>query len=103
MAETFNERMKAVVSDDKTKMREITLDSLKELFLKYIDSRQAPLEVNIKYTTRKDISCIFGEDASESKKSVQETMMLMESAVQEIAHLMCDANIRFQASTRTIC
>merc|ERR1711860_308005 len=101
MAENFHDRMQVVANDDKEAIRDIVFQSLGEFYSKYIDSKEAPLEVNIAWKTRRNISYIF--DGTQKEENVQDTLTLIESAVQEIAQLMKDANIRFQASRRVLC
>lgn len=98
MAEKFNNQIQEA---DAAAVHQVVFDSLSELHSKYIDSKQAPLEVNIAWKTRRDIGYVF--DGTRKQEHLQDTLHLIEGAVQEIANLMNDANIRFQASKRVLC
>ena len=71
---------------------------MKELYLKYIDSDFAPLEINIASKQRKKIESAFGQPWIES--DCKEIMTLMEGAVEEIIKLMTEAAIRFSSLDR---
>lgn len=66
---------------------------MKRLYLKYIDEIEAPLEINIAARMRQNLQSIFTE--TRDTMDMKETMQLMESAVEEIVHLMTEAAIQF--------
>lgn len=76
-------------------------ESMKEIYLKYIDRNQAPLEINIPSKMRHRIADAF--DGDESAKSVKDIMLLMEKAVQNIVYLLTEAAIRFSLEKNDTC
>ena len=76
-----------------SEIKTVFFESMKQIYMKYIDTDVAPLEINIPSKMRKGISSVFLGDGT--AKSVKEMMLLMEDAVQNIVQLMTEAAIRF--------
>merc|ERR1719474_770762 len=94
IAEGFKKNIKQVETECvETGIKTTFFESMKQIYLKYIDSDVAPLEINVPAKMRHQISGVFHGDGTE--KSVREIMLLMERAVQNIVNLMTEAAIRF--------
>ena len=88
----------AANENDIMSMDNIIVIVLQKLFLKYIDSSRAVLEINISSSTRLKLVNVFRNFAIDDNKhnSIQKILPLMERAVIEIAQLMNDSHQRFR-------
>lgn len=66
--------------------REIAMESLQKIYKRYIDSREAALQVNISWSIRKQLEEIFKEkDVNKLAAAFEKAMSLFEMAVIEIS------------------
>ena len=76
-----------VVSDHESK--KIAMKSLRSIYMKYIDSRHAALQVNVQYSTRKQLEDLFRSTNDEDLDVMfDRAMALLEEAVLEISKVL---------------
>ena len=71
--------------------------SMKELYMKYIDSSKAILEINIRGKTRRDIQAVFADNAE--RIEIKEVLSLFINAEIQIVSLMTEAAVRYSLDT----
>ena len=66
--------------------KEIAMESLRSIYMKYIDSKDAVLQVNVQYSTRKQLEDLFRSTNDEDLDVMfDRAMALLEEAVLEIS------------------
>lgn len=75
-------------------------ESMRELYVKYVERNVAPLEINIPCEIRNDIAVVLAPDTNESDINIHFIVIKMERAIENIAQLMSDTAIRYSAHVK---
>ena len=94
IAEKFRKKRAAAKDfEDEHIMTNILFDSVKELYLKYIQADTAPLEINVSSRTRANIESVFEHETS--AVTADKILDVMEVAVEEILSVLTGSAMRY--------